>query len=95
MPSRVWLGYGMEVVRHSDAMWLASETLAKNKTPAINVEKYVSLSAASNGAQSSVPSGPRLARYGCGQGRVAFPVAFMVDGIAQYSACDESQQTHP
>ena len=53
----------------SDAMWLALETLANIKAPAINRETYFSLLASSTGARSSAPSGPRPDSIRCGQGR--------------------------
>ena len=52
-----------------DAMWLAFETLVKNKTPAINGEKTIILPASSTGVRSSAPSRPRPASNGPGQGR--------------------------
>ena len=53
-----------------DSLWRAFSDFAHNKTPAANGEKHFSLPASSTGAQSSAPSSPRSADYGCGQCRV-------------------------
>ena len=52
-----------------DAMWLAFETLANNKMPAINGAKQTYLPASSTGVRSSAPWTPRPASIGRGQGR--------------------------
>ena len=55
-----------------DKMWKAFGDFSTNKTPAVNGDNFFSSLVSSSGVRSSVPSGPRPAGHGRGQGRVPF-----------------------